>query len=82
MYFFQSSAAEPAVRWLNLLERWFAALTEKQIRRGIHRSTWELKNAIRCHIQATNYRPKPFVWTKTADEILASFCKRIYHSGH
>ena len=40
--------------WLNLVERWFAALTEKQIQRGVHRSTWELKNAIRCHIQATN----------------------------
>lgn len=71
--------------WLNLVERWFAALTEKQIRRGVHRSTRELENAIRRYIEATNRRPKPFVWTKTADEILASvsrFCKRISDSGH
>jgi transposase len=71
--------------WLNLVERWFAALTEKQIRRGVHRSTRELEEAIRRYIEATNHRPKPFVWTKTADEILASvgrFCNRISDSGH
>jgi transposase len=71
--------------WLNLVERWFAALTEKQIRRGVPRSTRELEEAIRGYIDATNHRPKPFVWTKTADEILASiarFCKRISDSGH
>lgn len=71
--------------WLNLVERWFAALTEKQIRRGAHRSTRELEDAIRRYIEATNHHPKPFVWTKTADEILASvgrFCKRISDSGH
>jgi transposase len=71
--------------WLNLVERWFAALTEKQIRRGVHRSTRELEEAIRRYIEITNHRPKPFVWTKTADEILASvarFCKRISDSGH
>jgi transposase len=71
--------------WLNLVERWFAALTEKQIRRGVHRSTRELEQAIRTYIETTNARPKPFVWTKTADEILASvarFCKRISDSGH
>lgn len=71
--------------WLNLVERWFAALTEKQIRRGVDRSTRELEQAIRHHIETTNARPKPFVWTKTADEILASvarFCKRISDSGH
>jgi transposase len=71
--------------WLNLVERWFAALTEKQIRRGIHRSTRELMEAIRRYIQVTNHSAKPFVWTKTADEILASvarFCKRISDSGH
>jgi len=71
--------------WLNLVERWFAALTEKQIRRGVHRSTRELEAAIRRYIEATNHRPKPFVCTKTADEILASvgrFCKRISDSGH
>ena len=71
--------------WLNLVERWFAALTEKQIRRGAHRSTRELEEAIRRYIEATNHRPKPFVWTKTADQILASvgrFCMRNSDSGH
>lgn len=58
--------------WLNLVERWFAALTEKQIRRGVHRSTRELQAAIRGYIEETNHHPKPFVWSKTADEILAS----------
>jgi transposase len=71
--------------WINLVERWFAALTEKQLRRGVHRSTRELEAAIRRYIDLTNTRPKPFVWTKTADEILASvarFCHRISNSGH
>lgn len=71
--------------WINLVERWFAALTEKQLRRGVHCSTRELETAIRSYIAITNTRPKPFVWTKTADEILASvarFCQRISNSGH
>jgi len=71
--------------WINLVERWFAALTEKPLRRGVHRSTRELEAAIRRYIEITNTRPKPFVWTKTADEILASvarFCHRISNSGH
>lgn len=71
--------------WINLVERWFAALTQKQIRRGVHRSTRELENAIRNFIAVTNGHPKPFAWTKTADEILASvarFCKCISDSGH
>ncbi len=71
--------------WINLVERWFAALTEKQIRRGAHRSTRELENAIRHYIRLTNTHSKPFIWTKTADEILASvarFCHRISNSGH
>jgi transposase len=71
--------------WLNLVERWFATLTEKQIRRGVYRSTRELEEAICCYIETTNHHPKPFLWTKTADEILASTarsCKRIYDSGH
>ncbi len=71
--------------WINLVERWFAALTEKQLRRGVHRSTRELEAAIRRYIELTNARPKPFVWTKTADAILASvarFCHRISNSGH
>ncbi len=71
--------------WLNLVERWFALLTEKQLRRGVHRSTQALRAAIRAYIAYTNEQPKPFVWTKTADEILASvarFCRRTSDSGH
>jgi len=71
--------------WINLVERWFAALTDKQLRRGVHRSTRELEQAIRHYIAFTNGHAKPFVWTKTADEILASvsrFCHRISDSGH
>jgi hypothetical protein len=61
------------------------ALTEKQIRRGAHRSVRELETAIRSYLEITNQSPKPFVWTKTADEILASvarFCARTSGSGH
>ena len=71
--------------WINLVERWFAALTEKQLRRGVHRSTRELETAIRQYIEVTNGHAKPFVWTKTADQILdsiARFCHRISNSGH
>jgi transposase len=71
--------------WLNLVERWFAALTEKQIRRGVFRSTRELEDAIMRYLESSNQDPKPFIWTKTADQILASiarFCKRISNSGH
>jgi transposase len=71
--------------WLNLVERWFAGLTEKQIRRGAHRNNRELKTAIYEYLAANNENPKPFVWTKTADEILASvarFCVRTSDSGH
>jgi transposase len=71
--------------WLNLVERWFAALTQKQIKRGAHPSTRALEAAIRQYIAVTNEDPKPFVWTKTADEILASvarFCHRISETGH
>ena len=71
--------------WLNLVERWFAALTEKQLRRGVYRSTRELEAAILRYLETNNANPKPFVWTKSADQILASiarFCKRISDSGH
>ena len=71
--------------WINLVERWFATLTDKQLRRGVHRSTRALETTILRYIDITNERPKPFVWTKTADEILASvarFCQRISNSGH
>ncbi len=71
--------------WLNLVDRWFAALTEKQLRRGVYRSTREVEHAIRRCVDCTNADPKPFIWTKTADEILASlarFCRRTSDSGH
>lgn len=71
--------------WINLVERWFAALTEKQIRRGAHRSVLELESAIKNYLALNNQSPKPFHWTKTADEILASlarFCQRTSETGH
>jgi transposase len=71
--------------WLNLVERWFATLTQKQIKRGVHRSTRALETAIREYLTISNEAPKPFVWHKTADEILASvarYCQRISNSGH
>lgn len=71
--------------WLSLVERWFAGLTEKQLRRGVHRSTRELESAIRGYLASSNVQPKPFVWTKSADEILATiarFCMRTSDSGH
>jgi transposase len=61
--------------WLNLVERWFAELTNKQLRRGAHRSVTQLEAAIREFIAAHHASPKPFVWTKTADEILASIAR-------
>lgn len=61
--------------WLNLVERWFAALTNKQLRRGAHRSVRALEAAIYAFIEAHNTTGKPFVWTKTADEILASIAR-------
>ena len=71
--------------WLNLVERWFALLTERQLRRGVHRSTKELKAAIDAFIEHHNRAPKPFIWHKTADQILdsvARFCRRINDSEH
>jgi transposase len=71
--------------WLNQVERWFATLTEKQIRRGTHRSTRQLEDAIRHYLDIYNAEPQPFTWIKSADEIMASierFCLRISNSGH
>jgi transposase len=71
--------------WLNLVERWFAELTTKWIKRGSHRSVRELVASIRTWITNWNDDPKPYVWHKTADEILASitaYCQRINASGH
>jgi transposase len=65
--------------WINQVERFFALLTQQQIKRGAHRSTKELEAAISAYIQARNEKPKPLRWTKSADDILASierFCRR------
>lgn len=71
--------------WLNQVERWFALITEKQIRRGTHRSTTELESAIASWIETYNQNPRPLIWTKNAEDILDSirrFCERTYESGH
>ena len=71
--------------WLNLVERWFAELTSKLLRRGAHRHVRALNADIRAWIETWNDNPRPFVWTKTADQILESiarYCKRINDSGH
>jgi transposase len=71
--------------WINMVERWFALLTEKQIRRGVFRSTRQLEQTIRNYIDTYNAEPKPFVWSKTADQILdsvARFCKRTLETPH
>jgi transposase len=65
--------------WINQVERWFAELTRKQIRRGVHTSTKQLETDIRAFIERHNENPKPYRWTKPADEILASvkrFCQK------
>ena len=61
--------------WINLVERWFAELTNKRIRRGVFRSVKDLEAAIREYIDVHNEDPKPFVWTKTADQILANIAR-------
>lgn len=71
--------------WINQVERWFATITEQYIRRGTHRSTRQLEQAIGQYLDLNNANPNPFVWTKSADDILASirrFCLRISDSGH
>jgi transposase len=71
--------------WINQVERFFALLTEKQLRRGVHRSTGELEAAIKAYIDAINAAPKPFRWTKSADDILVAinrFCKRTTDEQH
>jgi transposase len=65
--------------WLNQVERFFALLTAQALRRGVHRSTAGLEASIKAYIAATNADPKPFRWTKSADNLLAAvqpFCAR------
>ncbi|NMO57911.1 IS630 family transposase [Actinoplanes sp. TBRC 11911] len=71
--------------WLNQVERWFGLLTDQRLRRGVHRSIPALEKDIRTWIEQWNTDPKPFTWTKTADEILerlASYLQRIPGAGH
>lgn len=71
--------------WLNLVESWFSKLTGKRIRRGSFRSTAQLEDAIHDYLQVYNEQPKPFVWSKTADQILESlknYCEAISETPH
>ena len=71
--------------WLNLIERWFGLITHNQIRRGSFRSTRELEEAIRRYLETYNQNPRPFIWTKTADQIfesLKNYCEIINNSPH
>jgi DDE superfamily endonuclease len=71
--------------WINHVERWFAARTDQQIRRGSHRSTRALEGAMRLYLATYTADPKPFVWIKTADDIRASiarFALRTSETGH
>lgn len=69
--------------WLNQVERWFALLEQKALKRGVHRSTVELEKAIYEFINVSNESPRPYLWTKSADDILANlkrFCDRTLES--
>jgi transposase len=71
--------------WLNLVERWFAELTTKKLRRGTNTSVRQLNTDIRAWIDTWNHNLRPYVWTKTADQILASignYCNRNNDSRH
>jgi transposase len=71
--------------WLNLVECWFALLSRRRLERGIFTSTGGLEAAILAYIAETNANPKPFMWTKSADDILANiarFCQRTSNSDH
>ena len=71
--------------WINQVERWFAHITDQLIRRGDHRSVQALEADIRAWVKAWNSDPKPFIWTKTAEQILTSIgrlMQRITGAGH
>jgi transposase len=71
--------------WLNLVERWFGELTHRKLRRGTHRTVAELNSDIRDWIKTWNENPKPYVWVKTADQILdnlTQYLNRINDSRH
>jgi transposase len=82
---FQLHFTPTGASWLNLVERWFGELTARKLKRGAHRSVRELNSDIRDWLEHWNDDPKPYVWTKTAEQILdtlASYCQRITASGH
>ena len=77
---FQLHFTPTSASWLNLVERWFAELTRRKLRRSAHRSVTELEADLRQWTNQWNKNPRPFIWTKTADEILdtlAAYCQRI-----
>ncbi|HEY2578028.1 MAG TPA: IS630 family transposase, partial [Streptosporangiaceae bacterium] len=66
-------------------ERWFAELTNRKLRRSAYHSVIELETDLRAWTKEWNANPRPFIWTKTADQILntlATYCRRINDSGH
>lgn len=80
----QAHFTPTSASWINQVERFFALLTEKQLRRGVHRSTKELEQAVLDYLDIVNEHPKPFRWTKSADEILAAiqrFCLRTLETA-
>ncbi len=71
--------------WINQVERWFGFLTDQMLRRGVHKSVQALEADIRAWVADWNHHPRPFIWTKTAEEILESlarYCRRISGAGH
>jgi hypothetical protein len=71
--------------WINLVECRFAELTSRKLRRSAHPNVTDLEADVRARIREWNTHPRPFVWTKTADEILdtlTAYCQRINNSGH
>jgi transposase len=82
---FQLHFTPTSSSWLNLVERWFSELTSRKLRRSAHRSVTELEADIRKWTTEWNKNPRPFIWTKTADQILetlAAYCGLITDSGH
>jgi len=82
---FQLHFTPTSASWLNLVERWFGELTTKKLQRGTHRSVRALNADIRDWINTWNENPRPYVWTRTADQILESiarYCTRINDSRH
>ena len=71
--------------WINQVERWFGLLTQKLLQRGVHKSVTQLARDIMAWTDQWNEDPKPFIWTKSADEILESlsrYLQRISGAGH